>query len=300
MKTQSNVGLWIGLGVIAVLLFAGIAMLIYAVEGILATGEAPVAAVSATPLMPVVIPTQPPAQNPPTQAQPTAAPPTDTAPPSNALNITADANVRTGPGLNYPVIGGLFVGSTAEIVGRDASAQWYVINYAGRQGWVSSLVSRYNGDTNSLPVIQAPPPPPPTATPIPPTNTPVPPTVVVATPLPSVFISQGIRGDSFSVENPVAAKGQDIWFNFKVTNTTDQIVSYSVLAAHSDQGPNAQSWTNAQLGPHQELTWRDHINIGTAGTYQLYLGICYGGKDQCLANTATWARLSNSVTVTVN
>jgi hypothetical protein len=106
-------------------------------------------------------------------------------------------------------------------------------------------------------------------------------------------------GNAFSVENLVVGAGQDIWFNFKVTNTTDAPISYSVLAAHVDNGPNAQSWTEAVLGARQELNWRDHINISAPGTYQLYLGICYGGKNACLANQAAWERLSNSVTVTV-
>ena len=137
MKPQTNVGLWIGLVVILVLVFAGIAMLIYAVQGILESDQPPVAVVSATAFVPVVsLPTQAPAADQPTQpsaAQPTE-PPAATAVPSNALSITADANVRTGPGLNYPVIGGLLAGSSAELIGRDAGAQWYVINYGGGRG----------------------------------------------------------------------------------------------------------------------------------------------------------------------
>ena len=47
------------------------------------------------------------------------------------------------------------------------------------------------------------------------------------------------------------------------------------------------------------LTWRDHLNIGTPGTYQVYLGICFAGKDACLTGGAAWDRLSPSITVTV-
>ncbi len=106
-------------------------------------------------------------------------------------------------------------------------------------------------------------------------------------------------GNSFTVKNPSAGTGQDIWFTFNVTNTTDGDISYAVLAAHTDAGPNAKSWTNDTLKAHKTLDWTDHININTPGTYQLYLGICYGDKNVCLANQVTWDRLSGNITVTV-
>ncbi|MGH2523193.1 MAG: hypothetical protein ACRDH2_11875, partial [Anaerolineales bacterium] len=164
-------------------------------------------------------------------------------------------------------------------------------------GWVSNTVASYSGDASALPVITAPSIPPTSAPPTAtrPANTAPP----APTSTPSVYSSRGIVGNFFSVENPTAAAGQDIWFNFKVTNASDTPLSYSVLAAHSDSGPSARSWTNETLGAHAVLEWRDHININTPGAYDLYLGICYGGRDACLANNAPWDRLSPSITVTV-
>ena len=289
---------------IAVLGLVGFAMLAYAIFSLTGNSGTPTATqIAAVPTRLVLIPTTTPA--PPTQP-PTVAPPTDTPPPAATqppagpvLNILQPANIRTGPGFNYPVIGGLQAGETAVAIGRDTSAQWYVINYFGAangQGWVSTLVSSYTGDTNGLPVIAAPPPPPP------PTDTPVPtaPPAPTNPPAPSVYSSRGIVGNAFSVENTAAGAGQNIWFNFKVTNTTDGPISFAVLAAHTDAGPNAKSWTEATLKAHKVLDWRDHLNIDTPGTYQVYLGICYGDKNTCLANQAPWDRLSNNVTVTVN
>jgi len=306
-------GALIGIVVLGLVGFAMLAYAIFAFTGDTVTPTATRAAVVPTRIV-VLIPTTTPI--PPT-LPPTSAPPTDTPPPVSeaapteagrgvggaggpALNILQPANVRSGPGFNYPVIGGLPAGETSAAIGRDSSAQWYVISYSGAasgQGWVSILVSSYTGDTNSLPVIAAPPPPPPTNPP-PPTDTP-PPAATNPPPGPTVYNSRGIVGNAFAVENLVVAAGQDIWFSFKVTNTTDGAISYGVLAAHVDNGPNAQSWTEAVLGAHQELNWRDHINISTPGAYQLYLGICYGGKNACLSNQVAWERLSNSVTVTV-
>ena len=39
-------------------------------------------------------------------------------------------------------------------------------------------------------------------------------------------------------------------------------------------------WTNEALKAGQSLTWRDHLNIGTPGNYQVYLGICFSGQGR--------------------
>lgn len=135
------------------------------------------------------------------------------------------------------------------------------------------------------------------------TATPVATAVPTATPVPTLptagFSSHGITGDAFWIENPTVYAGQAVWFDFTVTNRTNNPVGYSVLAAHTDNGPNAQSWTNQTLKANTQLVWRDHINFSSVGTYQVYLGICYGDKNACLANSVGWDRLSNSVTVVI-
>lgn len=306
MKIHSPLIRTVAIGAaVAGLALAGIVLLTYAIYGLLPESAAtPTPVAQADRPTPFLLPTS-------TVSTPTAQPtatsfspsptPAATALPSLELRISQPANVRSGPGLNYPLVGGLPAGAVVPLRGCDVSRTWFVIEYpvaSGGDGWVSNLVAEYAGNVGELTVIAAPPPPPPTAipsdTPLPPTSPPPP------SPAPAVYMSRGIRGDAFWVENPSAAVNQDIWFNFKVTNTLDSAVSYSVLAAHCDGGPNAKSWTNEKLNAHQTLEWRDHINIGAPGTYRLYLGICYGGKDACLANAAPWDRLSPDVTVTVN
>ena len=234
-----------------------------------------------------------------TAAAPTAVPAT-TAP---SLTIVQSANVRNGPGLVYNIIGGLAAGSTPTAIGRDSGGQWFVIQYGSGQGWVSGLLAKYSGDSSSLPVIAAPPtpiPPPPTATPVP--TAPPPPTAPPAPPptaAPAGYYSHGLRGVSFSIENTTAGVNQAVWFNFSVTNPTGSDVNFAVLAAHTDVGPNAQSWTNQKIKAYGGLTWRDHIFFSSTGTYQVYLGICYADKNSCLANSAPWDRLSDNVQVTI-
>jgi uncharacterized protein YraI len=218
---------------------------------------------------------------------------------TQTVSIVVPANVRTGPGTTYPVVGGLNAGSTAPVVGRDSSAQWFAITYDGApqgQGWVSVLVASFSGNINDLPVIQASAPPP--ATSVPPTNVP-PPTNAppAATNTPTTSGANGIQTLNFQMPQTTGTVNQSMWFTFTVVNTTSSVITYGILAAHTDQGVTADSW-HEPLQPGRQLTWTDHINFGTAGTYQVYLGICFSSHDACKAS-APWVRLSNSVTVTI-
>ncbi len=304
---SSNMGLWIGVSVIVVMAFAGIAMLIYAVMGILQP-DTQVAAVTATPIAPVILPTQPIVPQPlPTQAQPTQAPqavPTDTST-GPILKINTDANVRTGPGTNYPVLGGLPAGSTATAIGRDAGAQWFVITYYNSQGWVFSGLAQYTGDTSSLPVIVAPPPPP-TDTPVPPTKTPAPASTATksATSAPAGGSqSRGVRGDYFRLRSSSATVNGDLWFEFGATNTTNTPMNVGALGAIIPGVWSQASWGDFSWGPpfaDYVLEWEDHINVPKAGTYAVYLGICWlADRNSCEANLNGWDLISPGVTVTI-
>jgi hypothetical protein len=221
------------------------------------------------------------------------------------LNIVQPANVRAGPGLTYPILGGIQNGGTAVLLGRDTSATWFAVQFDAApdgMGWVSNLVATYSGDVNGLPVVEfsgSPPPPPPpgvTATTAPAAAATAPP---AATNTPAVSSARGIVANYFRVRNTTAAVNEDVWFEFQVTNTSASDVPYGALAAHTDVGYTAQSWTSETLRAGQVLTWDDHINIGQSGTYQVYLGICFSSKEACLSGGAAWERLSSSVTVTI-
>ncbi len=321
---------WLAVVIAGFLALAGIGLLAFAVLSIAnlpgaptrtptATAQPPTQAVAEVSATPVLIPTvteagQPAASDTPqsgttsdatatpapgssdTAVAPTTEVPATTAPTADLnLKILQPANVRSGPGLVYPVIGGFQAGASTPVNGRDANGQWFAINYGAVVGWVSGAVSSYGGDVGALPVIAAPPTPVPT--PVPPTNTPVP-TSVPTNPPPVGYSSHGIVGDSFKVENTSAGVNDSVWFDFEVTNTSNTTVNYSALAGHTDQGYTAWSWTNQKLKPGQTLSWRDHISFDKTGTYQVYLGICYAGSvDAC--KSAGWDRLSPNWTVTI-
>lgn len=102
-------------------------------------------------------------------AQVTATPAPTATPDSPYLVITrAVQNVRTGPGLNYDVIGQLQEGDTAQVIGANIDFSWVVISFRGGQGWLSRGILDLFGNVNQIPVMAPPPtptPPPATATP---------------------------------------------------------------------------------------------------------------------------------------
>jgi hypothetical protein len=306
---------WVAIILAIVMALAGIGLLTYALLSVRSENTPPVLTLAPTQVAikptAIIIPTitAPPAQAP-TQAAATSVPPTeggdkvipatDTPAPSKAtaspaepiLTIVQSANVRSGPGLAYPIIGGLQAATTVPALGRDAAGQWYVIQYGAGQGWVSGIVAQYTGDPNSLPVVAAPPPPVPTATPVP--------TAVIPanTPVPAGYWSRGISGDSFTISTS-GGVGAEVWFTFQVTNTTDNDIPYGALSAHTDVGPTGKSWTNSVLKAHRVLKWTDHMQFPSAGTYQVYAGICYDDGDTCYSGSRSWDRLSGSITVTI-
>ncbi len=141
---------------------------------------------------PVPDATSPPAADTPAPLPPTEPPPT--APPEAPM-VTADvnANVRSGPGTNYPVVGMLTEGTSAPVTGRNADSSWWQINYQGSAAWIADSVATANAAAYNAPVVSAPPPPP--------TNTPVPPTPIptVAAPTATPAPTTGLWADQMSL-----------------------------------------------------------------------------------------------------
>lgn len=77
-------------------------------------------------------------------------------------------NVRTGPGLEYAVLGQLRQGETVRVIGATINFDWVVIEFRGQNGWLATYLLDVLGDRTNVPVIA----PPPTPTPGPATATP--------------------------------------------------------------------------------------------------------------------------------
>ncbi len=114
----------------------------------------------------------------------TAVPPTATATattPAQKPRVVADstANLRGGPGTNYPMIGQMTAGKEVDIIGRNANGDWWRIAWDGAgQAWIAGLVVRVLGPIDTVAVAKDIPAPPPT-------NTPAPPPPPTATPKPA-------------------------------------------------------------------------------------------------------------------
>ncbi len=134
------------------------------------------------------------AEPPPASPQPSATtvPATSTPPPPEAqVTAKTDANVRNGPGLAYPVVGGLNNGESAPVVGRNADSSWWQISFEGGTAWIADIVVNANSEAYNAPVASAPPPPP--------TNTPVPVTPTPTQPAASATPTNGFWADRTSI-----------------------------------------------------------------------------------------------------
>lgn len=107
--------------------------------------------------------------------------PTPTPTPEGVIITIQSAvqNVRTGPGLEYDVLGQMRQGEQAQVIGATADFSWVVIQYRGQNGWLATYLLDVFGDRSGIPVIL----PPPTPTPLPATATPT------AAPLPDIVIT---------------------------------------------------------------------------------------------------------------
>jgi TolB protein len=72
-------------------------------------------------------------------------------------------NVRTGPGVAYPIIGGLSRGDTVEVLGKNAAGTWLQIVHpadSDGRGWISAAYVELTGSLTEVLEVSAPPLPP--------------------------------------------------------------------------------------------------------------------------------------------
>jgi hypothetical protein len=165
-----------------------------------------------TPTVPVVPPT------------PTSVPPTPTATTESVEEPTSEnkpvvtalvgLNVRAGPGTDYPVVGRLAEGDTAEIVGRNDLATWWQIVFSsniGDRAWVAAG-AQYSTASNTagVPLAEIPALPA-TATP-PPTETP-------AQLKPTIF--------SFTADRYTIAPGETVALSWDLANAQAAFLRYN-------------------------------------------------------------------------
>ena len=193
-------------------------------------------------------------------ATPTLAPaatltPTIAATPTVAkARVVADksANLRGGPGTAYPTVGQLKAGQALDIIGRNASGDWWQLTWNGRgQAWVAGTIVNVLGPIDAVavtPNIPTPPPLPTAAPTVPPA-----PTAPPATSRPTVdYIVKSVRLRPVGQDAQVCGGGGDngIWVYVQdpAGNRLDgvrikEIFTGIVHVSGSDQkGPGAAHW----------------------------------------------------------
>ena len=75
------------------------------------------------------------------------------------VTVSVNTNCRTGPGDDYPIVGALVVGQVAEVVGRSASSDNWIVKLPGKTTtcWLWGYYAAVTGSTAGLPIIAPPP-----------------------------------------------------------------------------------------------------------------------------------------------
>ena len=134
------------------------------------------------------------------------------------IYVSVPTNCRVGPGTVYQRVGALLVGEVAEVVGRHATRDYWVIRNPDRPGelcWLWGEYATVTGNAGSLPEYE----PPPTPTPSP-----------TATPAPSFTAAySGIE----------SCAGIGWWVDIQLTNPAGGIPFQSISMTVRDTTTNA-------------------------------------------------------------
>jgi uncharacterized protein YraI len=131
-----------------------------------ATTAPPTATSAAAPTPePIVIPSPSAVSTAVALALPTATAANSAAAPRSAAAVKASTavNVRSGPGLDYPVVDLLQANTASTILGKNAAGDWWEIELASGRGWVFAQLVTTEGDVQTVAVAANIPTPPPTA-----------------------------------------------------------------------------------------------------------------------------------------
>jgi uncharacterized protein YgiM (DUF1202 family) len=94
---------------------------------------------------------QPPQGQPPSQVQV----PADLPPTGYIVTAADNTNLRNGPGTQFDVIGTMPFQAEASVIARDPALIWWLVNYNGTIGWVSTRLARIQptANINVIPVL---------------------------------------------------------------------------------------------------------------------------------------------------
>lgn len=127
----------------------------------------------------------------------------------------ARQNVRSGPSIQFDILGQLNEGEQARVIGASIDYTWVVIDFRGQQGWLATYLLEVHGELNRVPIIAPPPTPTVGVTPTP-TPAPEPDIVIDAA---GVLPSPIIPGQPFTVSVTVRNAGNSNAGTFAIAST---------------------------------------------------------------------------------
>jgi uncharacterized protein YgiM (DUF1202 family) len=181
---------------------------------------------------------------------PTAAAVAEAASSAPAVTANIALNVRSGPGVNYPIIGGLLAGQSAPITGKSGDGQWWQIVFplnTNGQGWVSAQAQFSNAsNSGNVPIVAAPPPPTPTPTPtFTPSPTPVP-EVPTSAPPPPPPSSPGLKIKSFTADHHYTIlSGDSVKLSWKVQGADSVRLEHDATSDKVDKDHGDKTYSPA-------------------------------------------------------
>ena len=205
------------------------------------------------------------------------------------LRVNLNANVRKGPGTNYPVISSLSKDSVVNVVAKTQNETWYIVELpGGSKGWIANSVTDPVNAADMAKVQVA------ATIPSPPTSTPMP-TATATTAATATTHSGGHtptpHGGHTPTHTPTPAvtliSPTAVPSNITVRNNSGTYICYVLTAASGeDYGSNH---LNGELAPGNDL----YITYPDAGPYELYAQECEGYDDLYWAtynifNDYTW------------
>ena len=67
-----------------------------------------------------------------------------------------EANLRSGPGLDFELVGTIRAGEPVPVIGRSVAYPWYVVQWQDGEAWVFEQLVQIVGDITTVPIVDAP------------------------------------------------------------------------------------------------------------------------------------------------
>jgi N-acetylmuramoyl-L-alanine amidase len=149
---------------------------------------------------------------------------------SDLFRVTSTSNVRTGHGIEYPVIGQVYTGYVFDILAYSPTGNWVQLDLgSGRNGWVFAHNGEITRRNNNTPIVS--------------TNVPV----VTTTTTSSLGQGGGAPAPSTTVVVPSSNLGQGGGFPAPVTSSSQITGMMSIEEFNSTVGVTASA--NMRRGP---------------------------------------------------